>query len=313
MRHAVRLISWLALLAAAGLGVLYLLPPWQLLGETVLITASLIPYGLPLAAAALALLALVGSRRPALALACVVLLMHLLIARPYWRGDVPAPPSDLITVMTMNMRCNTPGDEELARLLRESNPDVAVVNGLGRRSRSMLIEALADQYTTAAFSPMPGNPVCGTVVFTDLPFDGWVATQQQPTALMRAPGFEFALVAVDIPTPTDGITPWVGSFDEFIEDVAGLTDRPVVAVGDFNAVLEHEPMRRLTAETGLRDAVVGSGLGWMPTFPGDGMVPPVVALDHVMVSPGLVASSAWTESVSGQAHRALLVTVGITE
>ena len=97
-----------------------------------------------------------------------------------------------------------------------------------------------------------------------------------------------------------------------IEDVAGLTDRPVVAVGNFNAVLEHEPMRRLTAETGLRDAVVGSGLGWMPTFPGDGVVPPLVGLDHAMVSPGLAALSAWTESVSGQAHRALFVTVSST-
>ena len=177
----------------------------------------------------------------------------------------------------------------------------------------MLIEALADQYTTAAFSPMPGYPVCGTVVFTDLPFDGWVATQQQPTALMRAPGFEFALVAVDIPTPTKGIDPWVESFGLLIADSSGLAGRPVVAVGDFNAVLEHEPMRRLMAETGLRDAVVESELGWMPTFPGNGLLPPWVALDHVMVSGGLAASSAWTEAVPGQEHRALFVTVGVAE
>lgn len=313
MRHAVRLISWLALAASLLLALLDLVPALQLIGVRVLVAASLIPYGLPLAASALAVLALVRSRPVTLVLACAVLLTHTVIARPYWRGSDPAPSSELITLMTMNMRCNSPGDEELAQLLHESQPDVAVVNGLGRRSREILSDALEDRYATAAFSPMPGFPECGTVVFTHLPFDGWVATQQRPTALVRAPGIEFALVAVDFPTPTDGIEPWVESFDQLISDIAGLADRPVVAVGDFNAVVEHEPMRRLMAETGLRDAVVESGLGWLPTFPGDGLIPPLVALDHVMVSADLLASRAWTEVMPGQEHRALFVELGVAE
>lgn len=205
------------------------------------------------------------------------------------------------------------GTTELERLIIEENPEVAVIQGLGSRSRLELTEILDGRYPNAAFTPMPGFPECGTVVFTRLPFDGWVSTQRHPTAFVQAPGFEFALVAVDLPTPTDGIGPWLDAFGDLIADMPALEGRHVMAMGDFNAVLEHEPMRRLTRETGLRDAVTSSGLGWLPTFPDEGVIPPLVALDHLLVSPGLVATSAWTESIPRQEHRALFVTVGAAE
>lgn len=312
MERGVPIVSWVVLGASIGLVVLNLFPRLHLLGRPVVIAASLIPYGVPLAAVALALLALTRARPLVLVLACAVLVAHILIARPYWPGSGPAA-SDPITVMTMNLRCNSPGHEELARLILETDPDVSVINGLGRQSRRELADALADRYPTAAFTPMPGFPECGTVVFTRLPFDGWVSPQRHPTAFVRAPGFEFALVAVDLPTPTDGIGPWLDAFDDLIADMPALEGRHVMAVGDFNAVLEHEPMRRLTRETELRDAVTSSGLGWLPTFPDEGVIPPLVALDHVLVSPGLVATSAWTASIPRQEHRALFVTVGVAE
>ncbi|AQP45773.1 endonuclease/exonuclease/phosphatase family protein [Tessaracoccus flavus] len=312
MRGSVQLIAWLLLLAAGALAVLHLLPRSQLLSKTVVVAASLIPYGLPLAIIGLLLLAVTGSRPLALVLAGAVLLAHILIARPYWPARAPTPPEEPITVMTMNMRCNSPGAEDLARLLRESAPDVAVINGLDPRSRDDIIGELAERYPTAEFVPLPTYPVCGTVLLTHLPFDGWVAGQRHPTALLRAPGFEFALVAVDFPTPTHGLGPWLDAFDGLIEDMPSHTGRSVVAIGDFNAVPEHEPMRRLRKETALRNAVLESGLGWLPTFPDDRAYPPLVALDHALVTPDLVASSAWTASVPGQAHRALLLTVGPT-
>lgn len=311
--RGVTFAGWVVLLASLGLVALHLFPRLQLLGKTVLIAASLIPYGLPLAAVALLVLALSGSRPLSLGLVCVVLLAHVVIARPYWLGPSPAVASDPITVMTMNMRCDSRGTAELKRLMLESNPDVAVVNGLSRKSREELFDALADRFPTAEFTPMRTLPHCGTVVFSRLPVDGGDSTRAHPTAFVKAPAFEFALVAVDLPTPTEAIGPWLGAFDEMIADTLALEGGHVVAVGDFNAVLEHEPMRRLMAETGLRDAVTASGLGWLPTFPDDGKLPALVALDHALISPGLAATAAWTESVPGQGHRALFVRVGVAE
>jgi endonuclease/exonuclease/phosphatase (EEP) superfamily protein YafD len=297
--------------AAAMILLLDAVPRLQLLGRPLVILAALTPNAWLLANVAVVLF-VVGRRRALAAVLCVVMMgLGLWTARGNWRsGEVPKVGAP-VTLATMNMRCLTAGAEELTQLLRSEAPDAVVLNGIDRPVRAGLLADLGDLYQTAAFTPMPGFSRCGSLVLSRHPMTAWLDGRQHPTATVNAPGFSFELVAVDFPTPTDGITPWVGSFDELTADVAGLADRPVMAVGDFNAVLEHEPIRRLMAETGLRDAVVGSGLGWMPTFPGDGVVPPLVALDHVMVSPGLAASSAWTEPVSGQAHRALFVTVGV--
>ena len=192
MERGVSIVSWGMLVASLGLVALHLLPRLQLMSSPVLIAASLIPYGVPASAVALSLLALARARPLVLLLSCAVLTAHILIARPYWPGQAPAS-SDPITVMTMNMRCNSPGHEALAQLILDSDPGVIVINGLGRKSRLELTETLADRYSTAAFTPMPAFPECGTVVFTRLPFDGWVSTQRHPTAFVRAPGFEFAL------------------------------------------------------------------------------------------------------------------------
>ena len=296
--------------AAALILLLDAVPRLQLLSRLFVILAALTPYAWLLANVALVLF-VVGRRRVLAAVLCVAMMgLGLWTARGYWRsGEVPnvgAP----VTLATMNMRCLTAGAEDLTQLLRSEVPDAVVLNGIDRPVRAELLADLGDLYPAAAFTPMSGFPRCGSIVLSRHPMTAWLDGRQHPTAKVHAPGFWFELVAVDLPTPTDGISPWLESFDELTADVTGLADRPVVAVGDFNAVLEHEPMRRLAAETGLRDAVVRSGLGWIPTFPGDGVVPPLVALDHVMVSPGLAASSAWTESVPGQAHQALFVTVG---
>lgn len=58
------------------------------------------------------------------------------------------------------MRCGGAGSPELLRLLSEVNPEVAVIQGLGRNARLEIIEELAEHYPTAAFSPVPSLPQC---------------------------------------------------------------------------------------------------------------------------------------------------------
>ena len=309
MRDVIQLIAWIPLLAAAALGGVAVSPRLQLLDERLIIVGSLAPFGVPLAALALGLLAAGRARPLGLAIALSVLVVHLVIARPYWPGPAPEP-SSTMTVMTMNMRCNSPGDEALIRLLGQGAPEVAVVNGVSERSRTTLTEELAGLYPHAVFAPMPSYPECGTVVLSRVPLDGWATAQRHPTGFVRGSGFGFTLVAVDLPTPTDGAQQWAMGFEALAGDISRLAGTPVMAIGDFNAVLEHQPMRGLMRETGLKDAVTGSGLGWLPTFPDEGRVPPLVAIDHVLVSEGIAAKKAWTAEVPGQQHRALFVTLG---
>jgi endonuclease/exonuclease/phosphatase family metal-dependent hydrolase len=100
-------------------------------------------------------------------------------------------------------------------------------------------------------------------------------------------------------------------------DVAVLarTERPEFMLGDFNATVDQRPFRRIL-EAGYRDAAEQAGSGWQPTWPVRGTarpfglpLPPSVAIDHVLVGDGLVATSTETVVVGGTDHKSLLATL----
>ena len=72
-------------------------------------------------------------------------------------------------------------------------------------------------------------------------------------------------------------------------------------------------MRRLLEETGLRDGAAAAGYGWTPTFPSQRRHPPLLSLDHVLISADLGASAVRTQEIEGQEHRALLVVIDLPD
>lgn len=97
--------------------------------------------------------------------------------------------------------------------------------------------------------------------------------------------------------------------DELEESIVARPDVPVLVAGDFNAVREHGPLRRLLGRFGLESAAEQAGAGWVPTYPADTWYPPVLAIDHVLVGPGLEAVGVETVRIGGYAHLALVVEV----
>jgi endonuclease/exonuclease/phosphatase family metal-dependent hydrolase len=96
------------------------------------------------------------------------------------------------------------------------------------------------------------------------------------------------------------------------DQAAALREGPLVMAGDFNATLDHAPMRSLLG-LGLSDAARQSNAGWQPTWPGgdnpDHELPlgvQVMAIDHVLVSRQLSAISTSTYSVFDSDHLALV-------
>jgi endonuclease/exonuclease/phosphatase family metal-dependent hydrolase len=93
---------------------------------------------------------------------------------------------------------------------------------------------------------------------------------------------------------------------------AALHNRPVIIAGDFNATLDHAPIRRIMA-MGFRDSADQLNLGLQPTWPAPGSVqrfgisvPPLVQIDHVMTSPALVVTSLTTFHSVGADHLGVL-------
>ncbi len=90
---------------------------------------------------------------------------------------------------------------------------------------------------------------------------------------------------------------------------------PQVVAGDFNASRDHRPFRDLLAVSGFADCADIAADGSWPglTWPSDRRwLPPVMRLDHVLVSPGLTAGQVRTVDVPGTDHRGVLAVIDLT-
>lgn len=87
------------------------------------------------------------------------------------------------------------------------------------------------------------------------------------------------------------------------------TRHRAVLMGDFNATADHARFRRLEA-SGFSDAL--DGTGWSATWPAGRLVPPLLRLDHALLSQGLTPRSAGTLSIPGSDHRGVVVDIAPT-
>lgn len=303
-------IGWALLTAGAAAVVFYAIPSLQLLNRVTVMASAFIPYGLPAFAGAAVIFATSNKRRlrplAAVAVAGAVLLVWW--AKPYWPAPALASRGDSLTLLTMNLRCNHSGTSDLAALAQRTGPDVVVVQGFDSKQRSVLGDAWRQALPHSTFHPMAHQSGCGTLVASRTPLRTLSAPEDaQPVVEVERPGGPVVLLPVDLPTPTNGVTPWLDAFAHLSEAVRARRDRPLVVAGDFNAVREHEPLRRLLHDTGLRDAAEVAGAGWTPTFPSRPWHPPLLGLDHVLVGAPLGASEVRTEAIAGQEHSALMV------
>lgn len=89
------------------------------------------------------------------------------------------------------------------------------------------------------------------------------------------------------------------------QPAAGDGGLPRVLLGDFNATLDHGPLRRLLA-TGYRDAAAERGAGLVPTWPFLRYRVPWITLDHVLVSEPFTVAAVAVKPIPGSDHRAVL-------
>ncbi|GAB3839908.1 endonuclease/exonuclease/phosphatase family protein [Dactylosporangium cerinum] len=90
---------------------------------------------------------------------------------------------------------------------------------------------------------------------------------------------------------------------------------PQVLLGDFNATLDHGPLRRVL-RTGYRDAAATRGRGLAPTWPfqrwrGQRTVP-WVTLDHILADRRIGIGDTGTRTVPGSDHRAVIAELHLT-
>jgi len=289
--------------------------PQKLVMATAFVPFALVGYALAaLAWWAVRRLGATGRRRvSATALVASVLgvVLHAGLLVPSYAGSHASGRPDLV-VMTSNLRLGLGDTTEVTRLAERGHADVVVLEevtpiafvGLERLRRELPYlagEPFAGARGTVVLSRYPLTQVSQIKVYNG----AWVMTVGAPKP--------FSLVAVHTSQPMASPLLWRSDHRSLLWQTTLVARRgPVVMAGDFNATLDHRPMRDLMG-LGLSDAARQANAGWQPTWPSDpeaGHALPfglgAMAIDHVLVSRQFSAISTSTHEVTGTDHRALL-------
>ena len=247
----------------------------------------------------------------AVAAALVIAQAALLIPRFVPDGrSVPAGSAEL-RVATLNADAGRADPRALVALVRSERIDVLAVEQLPPGGVTALEKAglgallpyheLHPEYDSSIYSRTPlthGGPLAAGTAWP------------QVTAEVTVGGRTVRLVAVHTYYPLGDPKRWTRDMTA-LTSVARSGGPDTVFLGDFNASLDHAPMRDLLA-AGLTDTHAELGHGWARTWPaGNALVPPLVQLDHVLHGSGLAAVSVGERTVPGTDHRAVVAVLAL--
>ncbi len=309
-------IGWALALTGTALMLLYAVPDLQLISRYTVMATAFIPFGL-LAWLAATIIFLAAGRRWFRLIALVTgacLVVQVTWTEPYW----PRPPAGAgtLTVMTLNMRCAAVELPDLVAEVNRMHPSVVVLGDVPQREQEAL-QGADWPLSNSFYLPMHGLPqslgptTCGTMIFADGPVSQVATTEpdgRSPTIRADLPSGPLMVIPVNTANPSEGLGDWAADLAAVHTAASAQLQQPLIVIGDFNATLEHLPMRRLQ-QLGLSDAAEQAGAGWLPTFPASGL-PPLFAIDHVLVSRSLRGHSVETFTVGGADHRGLVVRLG---
>lgn len=285
---------------------------------------SLSPLGLPLAGAALlgalvlrALSRARGTAVVALVAAVCLVTVHAWWLAPSYVGSRPVGGPASLVVLAQNFEY---GDvEALVELVRDEDVDVLVLTDADGSRIDPLLAAGVEEWLPHSAGIGEG----GAVVLSRLPVTGTellYADSESRLVELQAPGLGAVTIAAVHTRPPYDPDAWRHDHDQVRTALAAVradADRAVVVAGDLNATLAHAPVRRLV-ELGYTDSAVQANAGWSPTWPSRAhqrrlglTVPAFAAIDHVLTSPALVATSSRTVDLPGADHRAVLATISV--
>ena len=315
-------LLWLAVVGVVGLTLVRLLPfdgatPFaQVVGGT--------PWVLLAAVVVLGLAALARRWRASVVTLVAVVALAVVVL-PFYGSVPPLGPRDpavttsnqTATVMTVNARYGGADAARLVAEVRERGVTVLAVvelnGGLVDRLQDAGLDDVLPHRTLARVDDATGNRGGGLWSLapqTDAdegPAGTWFA---MPSATVAVGATPVRFTAVHTVPPT------LGSVSIWQSDLAVVRQRaedsPVrqVLMGDYNATYDHASFRRTLGDR-FRDANRLWARGLLPTWPTDRHVPPLLALDHVVVERGTTVLDLDSVTLPGTDHRALVATLRI--
>ncbi|MEU5939369.1 endonuclease/exonuclease/phosphatase family protein [Micromonospora sp. NPDC047548] len=251
-------------------------------------------------------------RRPAVVAAVVALsLLGTVIPRAVPAGQ-PATGGPVLRLLTANLLKGDADARTLVDLVRRHRVDVLAVQEFTPEARAELDrQGLAELLPHRQLNPEVGTT--GSGLYARLPLSdggfrrntGFHFTQAYATvAVPGAPPLRVESAHPAAPYAPSVVDEW---FTDLRAQPRATPDGPLsILAGDFNATLDHAPLRALLA-TGYVDAADAAGAGLTGTWgPYDGDLIPPVTIDHVLVDRRIAVRSVSVHPVPGSDHRAVL-------
>jgi endonuclease/exonuclease/phosphatase (EEP) superfamily protein YafD len=229
-------------------------------------------------------------------------------------GPDPDAGGPRLRILSANMDHGGSDPANMVRLVREHQVDVLALQEFTVEAQQALTAAGLDTllpYAARYPSEDPGgSAVYSRIPLTDTGYRTLPATFGQAYGVLELPGGQRVRVeSAHPPSPADVVTAAQWRAGQEAQPHANAYHGPQILVGDFNATLDHAPLRALLG-TGYTDAASELGDGLTPTWPYDGTRLPKVTIDHVLVA-GLRVYSFTTYPDPGSDHRAVCADLGL--
>ncbi|MEH3052805.1 MAG: endonuclease/exonuclease/phosphatase family protein [Patulibacter minatonensis] len=266
---------------------------------------AFLPYVAAGTAAALLLAATVRNRQ-ATALAALGLLV-LLAPRTsrVTANHQPAADGPVVTIATANVFVGEGSTSDLADLLRRHHVDVLAIQentpefdarAQGAGIREQLPSWLSDP------DPRPGT--AGLALLSRWPIDPVppaTGDHRSIGGLIHIPGASRTLHLRSVHPPPPFRSTTVPCWQRCTRTLARTrqTTTDVILAGDYNATLDHHPLRDLLA-SGFRDAAEQTGHAWRPTWSRNALLR--LSLDHILVTDRIAVEQVTTHDLHRSDH-----------
>ncbi len=257
------------------------------------------------AGAALALRNWAAAVLAAIAAACLI---ALILPRLVDNETADASGHETLTVLSANIHHGTADPDAIVALVDRYHPDLLSVQELtpafAAKMKKAGIYRRMSQSMLLVHRSVSGAGLYSRLPLTPLPRQTRFFFRMPRAVITMPDGRRLRVVGVHpYPPLNKNVDRWQAALESLPKAGRGT---PWVLAGDFNGTFDQAQFRDVVGR-GYRDAGEATGKGLEPTFPtmGHRMLPPSIAIDHVLADLRLGIADYGVDDLSGSDHRAI--------
>jgi endonuclease/exonuclease/phosphatase (EEP) superfamily protein YafD len=236
----------------------------------------------------------------------LTVLAAAVVPRAFGGGEGVPANATRIDVLSANLHLGQADPSALVDLVEERRPDLVFAQETSRAETDRLRRAGIERLLPHAVLAVPARGF-GRGVYSRLPLrrlrgSGASAIAMPPVAVDLPGGGSIRAIDVHPHPPYPGKeAAWAGVLERLPNAGSGS---PWLLVGDFNSTVDDAELRDVLAR-GYRDAAEVTGSSLDMTWPSNAIVPPLIAIDHVLADRRIGIADYGTAYLPGTDHRAI--------